>query len=131
MPGRERPLSPHLQIYRFQWPMALSILHRATGLGLGLALGFLAWWLAAAAAGAEAFTAAQAFASSYLGRTLFLAVTFSTAYHLCNGVRHLGWDLGVGLGPRAARSSGWAVFVGSIALTAAVLVGGLALRGGV
>ena len=130
MSGRERPLSPHLGVYRFRSTMALSILHRITGVGLGLGLLLLAAWLAAAAAGPRAFAAAQGFAASPVGLLLLLGLTFSAAYHACNGVRHLLWDLGIGLDLRAARSSGRLVAAAAVVLTAAVFAAGAALGTG-
>src|SRR5215213_9810890 len=114
MPRLERPLSPHLSIYRFQWTMALSILHRFTGVALGAGLVLLAWWLVAAASGPEAYALARHFTGSIPGRLLLLGFTFALFYHLCNGIRHLAWDFGLGFDLRTAQASGWIVFLSSI-----------------
>ena len=119
-----RPLSPHLQVYRWQWTFVLSILHRITGVALGVGTVLLAWWLLAAATGPEAFAAARAFIGSIAGRFILLGFTFALFYHLANGIRHLFWDFGLGLDARtattfaviaAAAASGFAVL--KLALT--------------
>jgi succinate dehydrogenase / fumarate reductase cytochrome b subunit len=113
----ERPLSPHLQIYRWQITSVLSILHRLTGLALGLGALALAWWLIAAAMGPGAYATVQGFFGSILGRVILLGFTYSLFYHLCNGIRHLAWDLGLGLDIPTVTRSGWAAVVASVALT--------------
>ncbi|NBC33276.1 MAG: succinate dehydrogenase, cytochrome b556 subunit [Alphaproteobacteria bacterium] len=104
---QNRPLSPHLQIYRPQITSVLSILHRMTGVALTLGTLLIAYWLIAAASGAEAFAAAQDWIGSFLGVLLLLAWSFSLFYHLCNGVRHLAWDLGLGLEIETVTQTGW------------------------
>jgi succinate dehydrogenase / fumarate reductase cytochrome b subunit len=113
----ERPLSPHLQIYKWQITMVLSILHRATGLALGVGTLLLAWWLIALAAGPESFAVVQDFIGSVLGIIIMIGFTWALFYHLCNGLRHLAWDLGWGFEIRQATASGWAVVIGSVVLT--------------
>lgn len=112
-----RPLSPHLQIYRWTITMASSILHRATGAGLGLGMVALAWWLVAAASGPEAFAQAQACLASIPGRLVLFGFTWSLMFHFLNGLRHLAWDIGWGFELKAATVSGWAATLGSAALT--------------
>lgn len=129
MPQADRPLSPHLQVYRLQWTMVLSILHRFTGVALGAGLVLLAWWLVAAATSPEAFALARGFTGSILGRTVLLGFTFSMFYHLCNGILHVARDFGIGLDLRAAHASGRIVLVLSVALTLAAWLAGYALRG--
>ncbi|MDF1750127.1 MAG: succinate dehydrogenase, cytochrome b556 subunit, partial [Alphaproteobacteria bacterium] len=77
MTTENRPLSPHLQIYRWQWTMAYSILHRATGIGLGVGTLLLVWWLVALATGPLAFADAQAVVGSFLGRLFLFGWTFA------------------------------------------------------
>ena len=127
---RERPLSPHLQVYRLIFTMVLSGLHRITGLVLGLGTLLLAYWLIALASGPDAFATAQWLFGSWIGRLVLLGFTFSLFYHLRNGVRHLRWDTGRGLEIDEARRSGIAVVVVSIGLTLAAWIVGYMMRGG-
>lgn len=119
-----RPLSPHLQVYRPQLTSMLSILHRITG--FGLAVGFLLalWWLASIALGAESYGIFYAFCKSWVGQFLLLCWLFALWYHLLNGIRHLFWDLCLGLELKNTYRSGWAVCLGAIALTAAAWMRG-------
>ena len=129
MSEAERPLSPHLTVYRPQLTSVLSILHRMTGVALGAGTLLLVWWLAAAASGPEAFATVQAFTGSVIGRALLLGWTWALLYHLCNGIRHLFWDAGLGYEIATVTRSGWAVVAASAALTAAVWILGYAARG--
>ena len=126
----ERPLSPHIQIYKPQLTSVLSILHRATGVALGAGAPLLAWWLLAAAYGPGQFATAQAFMASWLGRLLLFGFTFSLFYHLCNGIRHLFWDAGWGFELKTVYASGWLVVAASLGLTAASWIAGHAVGGG-
>ena len=130
MTQADRPLSPHLQIYRPQLTSVLSILHRLTGVALALGTGLLVWWLAAAAAGPEAFAGANGFLGSVLGRLLLLGWSFALFYHLCNGIRHLVWDAGFGYEIATLNRSGWLVLVASLALTVIAWLAAYAARGG-
>ena len=123
--GSRRPLSPHLQVYRPQLTSVLSILHRATGFALAVGTLFLAWWLIAAASGPEAYAAVGAFFGSWLGYLVLLGLSFALMYHLCNGIRHLAWDAGFGFELATAYRTGWAVVIGSLALTVLVWIVGL------
>ena len=109
MARSERPLSPHLQIYRWYLTMALSIGHRVTGIGLALGLLLLTWWLLALASGPAAFATVQAVMHSWLGVLVLFIYTFVLFYHLGNGVRHLVWDAGYGFDVEVAARSGIAV----------------------
>ena len=93
---RSRPLSPHLQVYRWPISMALSILHRVTGMALFFGTLLWVWWLLAAAVGDDPFDSAQWFMGSWLGQIMLLGWTFALFFHLANGVRHLFWDMGKG-----------------------------------
>ena len=130
MAFRNRPLSPHLQVYKPQIGSVTSILHRITGLGLGAGTVLLAWWLIAAAAGPEAFAAAQGFIGSFVGRLLLLGFTVALFYHLSNGIRHLAWDAGLGFELDTAAKSGWAVLAATAALTLIAWIVAYAMRGG-
>lgn len=98
--------------------MALSILHRATGLALSVGLLLFIGWLAALASGPEAYAQAQAVFAHTATKLLLVIFSFCFFYHLLNGVRHLAWDTGHGLERRSARASGWVAFLGAVAVTA-------------
>ena len=117
MARRPRPLSPHLQIYRPQLTSVLSILHRATGVVLGVGAVFLTWWLISAVEGPEEFDRVQGILGSWFGRIILLGFTFSLYYHLCNGIRHLFWDLGFGFELTTVYKTGWTVVIASVAFT--------------
>lgn len=125
-----RPLSPHLQIYRWQFTMLLSILHRIAGVGLGLGAILLVYWLCAAASGPAAFANAQAFVGSWFGILLLLGFSLALFFHLANGIRHLFWDAGRGFELKTAYASALAVGAATIALTALAWIVGLSMMGG-
>lgn len=118
MSTQERPLSPHLQVYRWQWTMAYSILHRATGVALAAGTLLLVWWLIALSTGPEAFDTVQAVMGSIIGRLALLGWTFALFYHLANGIRHLFWDAGMGFELETAAKTGHLVPVVAVVLTA-------------
>jgi succinate dehydrogenase / fumarate reductase, cytochrome b subunit len=126
----ERPLSPHIQIYKPQISSVLSILHRLTGIGLAVGTLLLTWWLTAAAYGVAAFTHAQGFMASWFGQLLLLGFSFAFFYHLCNGIRHLFWDMGKGFDLDTATKTGWLVVIAAVALTAIAWWYGLTMGGG-
>ncbi len=130
MDQADRPLSPHLQIYRPQLTSVLSILHRLTGVWLWVGALLLTYWLAAAAQGPEAFAGAQGFIGSWLGILLLASWSLALFYHLCNGIRHLFWDAGFGFDLDTAYRSGWLVLVASLALTAIAWALGLSMGAG-
>lgn len=115
-----RPLSPHLGHYRPEITMVLSVLHRASGIVLGLGAVALAWWLAALALQGQALAATQWLMTSWLGWLALVGWTLALCFHLANGIRHLFWDAGLGFEIRTARRSGWAVGVLAVVLTALV-----------
>jgi succinate dehydrogenase / fumarate reductase cytochrome b subunit len=117
MATQSRPLSPHLQVYRPQLTSVLSITHRATGVFLCIGTLVLAYWLVALAGGPEAFAAAQGVLGSWLGRLVLFLWTLALFYHLCNGIRHLFWDAGIGLELEQAYATGKAVVGVSAGLT--------------
>ncbi|MEE9250814.1 MAG: succinate dehydrogenase, cytochrome b556 subunit [Alphaproteobacteria bacterium] len=120
-----RPLSPHLQIYRPQITSVLSILHRLTGVVLAPGAVLLVYWLLAAAAGPADFATAQSLMGSTFGTLVLVGFSYALFYHLCNGIRHLCWDAGWGFDLNTAYASGWAMVAVSIALTAAAWAFGL------
>jgi len=111
MPAPNRPLSPHIQVYRPQITSVLSIVHRITGVALTAGTLLLTWWLVAAAYGPEQFATVQGFIGSWIGQLLLWGFTFALFYHLGNGVRHLAWDFGWGFELDRLRTSGLAVLV--------------------
>lgn len=120
MATRERPLSPHLQVYRWQITMTMSILHRATGVALTVGAFGLAWWLLAMAAGGEqAASAAECLASPF-GKIVLFGFSASLVYHLLNGIRHLLWDIGWGYEIPEVYKSGYTVAVLTVVLTAVI-----------
>jgi succinate dehydrogenase / fumarate reductase, cytochrome b subunit len=125
-----RPLSPHLGVYKFMYTMALSIMHRITG--IAATFGFLAfvWWLMALASGPDAYARAMRVLDAPVAKLLLVGFAFSFIYHFCNGIRHLVWDTGRGLERHQARTSGAVVVVAALLLTGvAVWLGCLAMAG--
>ncbi|MBJ7411862.1 MAG: succinate dehydrogenase, cytochrome b556 subunit [Phenylobacterium sp.] len=115
----DRPMSPHLQVWRWHVTMLTSILHRVTGVGLYLGGLIAAAWAVSLAAGPEAYETFKAVLGSPLGKFVMFGMTLSMFYHLGNGIRHLVWDFGYGLDIKSANSSAWAVFGFTIAATLA------------
>ena len=126
----DRPLSPHLQIYRPMLTMLMSIAHRITG--FGNAVGFLlsAWWLVAIAAGPEQYTVVSSFFASIAGRALLFLFSWSLIHHMLGGIRHLIWDTGHGLDKVSIEIFAWTTIIGSTAVTILVWLVGCALRKG-
>ena len=130
MATQDRPLSPHLQIYKPQLTSVLSITHRATGIALAVGTLLLVWWLCAAALGPDAYASVQAFCHHWFGRLLLFGWTYALFFHLCNGIRHLFWDIGRGFELKNAYASGWAVVIAAIALTLVAWIWGYAVLAG-
>jgi len=129
MPAPDRPLSPHLQVYRPQMTSVLSILHRLTGVALTLGTLLLTWWLVAAAYGPDQFDTVQAAVGSWLGQLILWGFTFALFYHLGNGVRHLAWDFGWGFELGQLRASGLAMVAFAVAATVVTLIAAYAVGG--
>ena len=117
MAAGNRPLSPHLQVYRPQLTSMLSIAHRITGVALAVGTLRLVYWLAAAAGGPESYAAAQGFIGSFFGQLLLFGWTIALFYHLANGIRHLFWDAGYGFELPTVQRSGHAVLAATVVLT--------------
>ena len=113
----QRPLSPHLQVYRPMLSMMMSIAHRITGMALYAGTLLLAWWLLAAAAGQNAYNTFQAFAGSWIGQLILFGFTWAMIHHMLGGIRHFIWDLGYGFGPEEREWLVRATLIGSIGLT--------------
>jgi succinate dehydrogenase / fumarate reductase cytochrome b subunit len=120
MPARPRPLSPHLEIYRWQIGNTLSILHRATGIALATGSVALTFWLVSLAGGEASYRSAHRAFASPVGLIFLGGWSFAFFYHLFNGVRHLFWDAGWGFERRQRHASGWASVLGAVASTAVV-----------
>jgi succinate dehydrogenase / fumarate reductase cytochrome b subunit len=129
MASNNRPLSPHLQVYKPQLTTFMSITHRATGIALAVGTLMLVCWLIAAATGETAFNEVQAFLGSIVGRLLLLGWSFALFYHLCNGLRHLFWDAGKGFEIETAYMTGRIVIAASILLTVGAWLWGYAAMG--
>lgn len=130
MANINRPLSPHLQVYRWQLTMLLSIIHRATGIALCGGIPFLLYWIWSLTAGEAGYYQAQAFFASGFGRIVLFVLSASLFYHLCNGIRHLCWDVGKGLELPAVYRSGRLVLVATGALTLIAWIAAYAAGGG-
>src|ERR1700688_782078 len=117
MTARNRPLSPHLQIYRPQLTSVLSITHRASGVAVALGTLLLVWWIASVVRGPDSCALVQHFIASFVGRLLLFAWTWALFFHLANGVRHLAWDAGLGFDLESTTVSGWLVVAASAVLT--------------
>ncbi|WP_440995580.1 succinate dehydrogenase, cytochrome b556 subunit [Arhodomonas sp. SL1] len=112
-----RPLSPHLQIYRLPFTALTSISHRASGVLLSVGALVLVYWLAALAGGPASHASASAVLGNWFVQLLMFLWTFALFYHLCNGIRHLFWDAGYGFELETARKSGVAAIVAAAVLT--------------
>ena len=119
MSENNRPLSPHLQVYRPQLTSVLSILHRGTGIALAAGTLLLTYWLIALAGGPQAYADAQRCLGSWLGQLFLFAWSVALFYHLCNGIRHLFWDAGKGFEMSEAHASGYGVLIATAILTLA------------
>ena len=117
-----RPLSPHLQIYRPQLNSITSIFVRITGNGLIVGAILVVWWLMAAASGAAYFQTIDGLITSVLGDIVMALSVLALWYHALGGVRHLIWDTGRGLDVETADKLGWAMIIGSVALTFLTLI---------
>ncbi|MEO1292493.1 MAG: succinate dehydrogenase, cytochrome b556 subunit [Pseudomonadota bacterium] len=116
----DRPLSPHLQVYRPQINSVMSILHRLTGIALTVGAVAVVWWLFAAAHSPEYFAVADDTLSGPLGGFVLLGSLWALMYHTFNGIRHLFWDAGYGYDLDTVAKSGWLVIVASFAATALI-----------
>jgi succinate dehydrogenase / fumarate reductase cytochrome b subunit len=119
--GADRPLSPFMigPYYRPQLTSMLSIVHRLCGVGLSVGSVLLVWWLVALAAGASNYATFAKHAAAWYGQLLLLGWSWALLYHLCNGIRHLCWDLGWGYSIPVVYRTGYAVVAASLLLTGA------------
>ncbi|MCG6110943.1 MAG: succinate dehydrogenase, cytochrome b556 subunit [Paracoccus sp.] len=117
-----RPLSPHLQVYRLPLPAITSILTRITGHALSAGILLLVWWLVAAVTSPGAFATADWVLRSWLGFLIMTASTWALWFHALSGVRHLFYDNGMGLEIEDAKRASWGIIIGSVALTVLSLI---------
>lgn len=122
MDSSNRPVSPHIQIYRPQLTSVLSILHRITGVALGFGAILIAVWLSSIAYNREFFELSLTLLSGIWGRLFLFFWSLALFFHLCNGVRHLFWDAGHWLELEGVYKSGWGVIIGTVALTGIVWI---------
>ena len=115
--ARARPISPHLQVYRWYFTMGLSIAHRVSGSALAVGILLLTWWLTALAAGPESFARIDWLMDGFFGVLVLFGYSFVLFFHMCNGLRHLVWDTGTGLSKLEAYQSGLIVVGVAAALT--------------
>jgi succinate dehydrogenase / fumarate reductase cytochrome b subunit len=128
-PRIDRPLSPFLT-YRWTLTMAMSIVHRITGIALYAGTLLLAWWLIATASGPGAYANLQAFTGSWIGRIIVFGYTWALIHHMLSGIRHLIWDLGYGFGPNEREWLTRAALIGGITLTIILWIVAYAVGGG-
>jgi succinate dehydrogenase / fumarate reductase cytochrome b subunit len=126
MPEMNRPLSPHVGIYKWQISNTLSILNRATGVFLTLGSLALVAWIVATALGQSSYDTVLSILSSPLGLLVLFGQSFAFFYHLANGIRHLVWDAGYGFDKQVAQKSGWVAFIASLLVTIAFWLGVMA-----
>ncbi len=129
-PRRPRPLSPHIQIYRFMLTYVMSGFHRISGFFLYFGMLLIAWWLIAVAAGPNAYGNFEWFMGSWIGRLVLLGYSWALLHHILGGIRHLIWDMGSGFEPAEREFLALATIVGSIVLTIVVWVIGYLAVGG-
>jgi len=117
-----RPLSPHLQVYRLPLVSTISILTRITGVGLILGLTLIVWWFVAGAYSPEYFASADALLSSWFGALILICSLWALWFHFCNGIRHFVFDLGKGMELESVARSNYFVIGGSVVLTILTLL---------
>lgn len=128
-PRVDRPLSPFMT-YRWTLTMAMSIVHRVTGIALYVGTLLLAWWLIATASGPGAYANIQAFTGSWIGRIIVFGYTWALLHHMFSGIRHLIWDLGYGFGPNEREWLTWAALIAGISATVLIWIVAYAVGGG-
>lgn len=124
----ERPLSPHVQVWRWHLTMFTSIAHRASGAGLYAGALILGGWAVALGAGPAAYEGYMQLLGSPLGKVVLFLMTLGVFYHLANGIRHLVWDAGKGLDVKSANFS--AVVAIAFAIVATLVIWGIAITTG-
>ena len=116
-----RPLSPHLTIYRPQMSSISSILVRISGVSLSFGFVLIVWWFLAASTNIKYFESANSILSSWFGIVVLIGSVWALCYHSLGGIRHLIWDMGYGFDLKTADRMGWAVIIGSFVLTFVII----------
>jgi succinate dehydrogenase / fumarate reductase cytochrome b subunit len=127
---RPRPISPHIQVYRFMLTYLMSGLHRITGFFLYFGFALVVWWLVAAATGPNAYAAFQWFIGSIIGELILLGYSWALIHHMLGGIRHLIWDLIYGFEPADREMLALATIIGSVVLTILLWIVGFLAMGG-
>lgn len=117
-----RPLSPHMTVYRLPLTAKLSILHRITGVGMVLAAVLIVWWFVAAVYSPGYFATADWLLTSWLGTLVMVGSLWALWYHFCNGIRHLVWDAGYAFNLATTERNNWIVLGASVVLTVLTLI---------
>lgn len=117
-----RPLSPHLSIYRVTITMFVSIMNRIAGAGMVLAAVLIVWWLMAAASGPTYFDTVNGYLTSWLGLLILVGSLWALWFHFLGGLRHLVMDFGIGYELKTVNMTGWVVLIGSFVLTLISLI---------
>lgn len=117
----DRPMSPHLSVYKFKYTLLSSIINRATGLGLSAGFLVLLYWIMAILGGPESYARAEGVLSHPVFKLVLSAFIFAFSYHLIAGIRHLVWDMARGMERRQSQISAWAVGISSVLLTLALV----------
>lgn len=127
---RDRPLSPHLQVYKLPLNALLSITHRLTGLVLALGMTGVVVMLLAAASGSQSYQEFHAASYHWVGQIILVAFTLALYFHFCAGVRHLFWDVGHGYDLKTANLGSWLILIGAVVLTALTWLVAISASGG-
>jgi succinate dehydrogenase / fumarate reductase cytochrome b subunit len=125
---KPRPLSPHLDVYRFTLTMAMSIVHRITGVGLYIGVLLLAWFLLALSGDATSYAHFSSFLRSFVGQIVLFGFTWSLFHHMLGGVRHALWDAGIGLDHPLRERLAQLTLIGGVALTILAWIIGYSVR---
>jgi len=126
---RQRPLSPHLFIYKPIPTMVMSIVHRITGGALYFGTLLVAWWLIATSTSREQFDLVSWVYGSWAGRLVLFGYTWALVHHMIGGLRHLIWDTGAGLEKKTATTMAWVSIIASVTITIAIWIVGYMARG--
>ena len=117
MENDKNPLSPHLQIYKWQISSLLSITHRIVGVINIFAISLICFWVLFLILGESNYENVKEFLNSYLGKFLIISLCWTFSFHILNEIRHIAWDLGYGFDLKIAKITGFFVLFGSFILT--------------